>query len=347
MAFRSDVFALWRFDGTLYDEAANHDFLLNNNDPYTPGPVTTAGYIDVRKFDFWTNKNRTTSFLSLGQSATYEAELPSYTNGDFTISFWWYQPDALGFVRHAVTRAKEPRTAAVLAKADKYVDSGLETLDFGTFAIVEKAATEDTNKMSLLITGDGGDVDSTVESNGYTPGLHHFLVTLDTKRSYARFFLDGIPCTGASVSVTPMAFSSTLKLNAINPNYTAHQVSPVTAGIRDLLFRSGYASDDSMALRAYTLGVDYIADEQMSDIHVQVFPIPYTRPSTVETNAIRSDGGAVYLFRSNGEILKGEQPFWDNQLDFSSEGKNAALTAVGQPSYTTDGMVLSGAFVRI
>ena len=348
MAYISSALSLWRFNGNPYDEISNANFVLNNDDPYTSGAPIGGVYSSFSRFNLWTNQNESIQGLQLGGEISYEADLVSYVSGSFTIGLWINTTAALGYTRHVVTRESTPRTAPILAKSDRLVTDEEEFLESATFVIVEKASSKTQNQLELLLSSNGT-TSTSVLSASYLPGLHHFLLTYDENEERARIDVDGSFGEWQTAPASLNSSIATLKINAINPNYISHQFSYTNTVLRDLYFRDAVSIDETESIRNVKYGVDYVTDSLLSLRKFAPFAVSFTQPNTIATNSILVNGSTVYLGQSDGSLLKGEQPIWDNNFNFDSTKKNSLLTfsEAGTASYTDDGVVLKGSFIRI
>jgi len=67
------------------------------------------------------------------------------------------------------------------------------------------------------------------------------------------------------------------------------------------------------------LGWEYFADSTLDGRKASYLGIGYNQQTTITTNQIYTDGRNIYSVRSNGEILKGYQPIWDTEADYTQE----------------------------
>jgi len=351
MAYTPQTLGLWRFNSTLYDAVANNNFVLNNDDPYTVGPPLVGSYSAFSRFDLFQNAYENIYGLDLSNDAEYEAEFISYVAGEFTIGFWMNTTTALGFVRHAVTRNKEPKTSPIFAKAEKATVDGQEIFEDAAFAIIEEAVTETTNRIVLLLSSDGVTISNRINSASYSVGLHHYLIVYDSPNARARIDVDGSLGSWNSAPSSVCSTTSTLKLNAINPNYIVHQAIHTGAVLRDLYFKDESTLTDEEAIRNMKYGVLYVTDADLVDVKFENFAFSFAQPNTIATNAIVASGSTIYLGQSNGNLLKGEQPIWDNDYTFDSIEKIDVLkkSQVGTIAYSDseEGLYLNGGFVII
>ena len=349
MAFTTPTLGLWRFNQTLYDSVANNNFVLNNEDPYSVGNTTVGLYSTFSRFNLFTNQYENVYGVSYSDGVSYEVDVSSFVNGSFTIGFWLQISSALGYVRHAVTREKTPKTAPVVAKAERSIVDNQELLEMANFVIIEQAASATTNRLVLMLSQDGVSIANSISSAPYSVGVHHFLITYDLDNSQARIDVDGSFGSWQTAPASTYHSISSVKLNAINPDYVSHQSNNRSTIIKDLYLQNEPSLDETAGIRNFTYGVDYVTDLSLSEIEFANFAFSFSQPNTIATNSILATGSNIYLGRSNGDILKGEQPIWDTDFTFDSNTKNNALqqSQAGAATYTDNGLVLNGSFIRI
>jgi hypothetical protein len=348
MAYTSETLGLWTFNQNLYDYVANNNFALYNEDPYVVGPPVTGLYTTFLRFDMFENKYKSTYGLNLIDGVQYETFFESYVSGDFTIAFWMKTETALGFVRHAITRQKTPKTDAVIAKAEKSIVDNEEILDSASFVVIEKAVSETKNQLVLMISPDGTSY-SSISSDSYSPGLHHYVLTYDSVNRRAKIDIDGVIGEWDYAPVTNFATTSSLKINSINPDYVVHQATNRVKILRDLYFKSIPVDDETESLRNIKYGIEYVTDTSLVDTDFVGLATSYSQPNTIATNSIITNGSNIFLGMSNGDLLKGVQSIWDNEFIFDLRKKNISLDShgTGSPEYTDNGMKLSSVFLRI
>lgn len=328
---------------------SNNTFLLYSEDPYLPSPPTTGVYGSFSKFSLFDNKYLTVYGLDIGNLYQYESEITNYVNGNFTIGFWMKTSSALGFVRHFITKNKTAKTAPILAKSNKAIVSNEEIIDDATFIIREEAYSETKNRIAVLLSSDGTSVANTAYSESYLPGLHHYLISYDESNSRIRIDVDGYFGDWQSAPSSLYSSAVTFKLNCVNPNYLLHQATRTQTLLRDLYLKNSVSEDDSEAVRNYKYGVGFVTYDTLVDLEFGNFSFSFSQPNTIAVNDIISNGSNVYLGLSNGELLKGEQKYWDNNITFNSEQKNQSLDISNNCtfSYGEDGILIKGGFVKI
>lgn len=348
MAYLPETLGLWRLNGSLDDSVSNNDLVLYAEDPYTLGPTIAGLYKTFSRFNLFNNAYENVYGLDFSNNVEYEAHT-SYVSGNFTIGFWFYSPDAVGFTRHVITREKTPKTFPIFAKAEKSIISDEEILEYATFVVIEQGYSTTTNRIGLILSDNGVDSTVAIYSSAYTVGLHHCVVTFDGNNSRARIDIDGTMGTWQAAINSVYGSPYNVKINSINPNYVAHQASGRSFILSDLYFKNMGSANEIEANRNVTFGVDYVTSSTLSLVQFTNFAISFTQPDTIATTSILSNGSSIYLGRSNGDILRGDQPIWDIDYNFNSNAKNLALnkSSVGDATYSNDGLVLSSSFIKI
>lgn len=338
-----NILGCWRFNNDLIDEKFNNHFLTINEGG--PNAIETGYFDTFSRYSLFDSANKSVSGLLLNPEIGYAANT-DLTSGSFTLAFWYKSTSALGYTRHAVTRMLEPYTAAVIAKSDNSSDHYQEEPVNCSFVVVEKAASSTKNCIELQISTDGTAVNKIV-SNSYNVGSHLILITYDSTQQKARIDIDGYPGEFQNVGIMHSSISD-LKINAINPNYIEHQKS-VTGRVISELFLSDEVATNFLSQRLYTYGLDYIVDDNLSEVEFDSFAALLSQPSTINTNKIVSQGSTIYLARSNGELLKGEQKIWDNQISFESPERNISLkkSNTGTVTFANNIATINGAVITL
>lgn len=347
-AFDALTVGWWTFNNTLTDEYSNIDF--------TSDFFQTESYIDFNQFSLLNGFSEEKSGLNLDQS--YSAEIGTIaSNGVYSINigFWYFSPGALGFTRHAITKQSTPKTFSILAKADSYETSGKELIvpGQGEWIITEVAFSSTQNMIQVSICHNGQEPKHVYNSEPYDPGLHHIYINIkNTQNSwgYVRIDVDGsYGCQHIiNESLNIVNTSSLLRLNYVNLGYSAHHSNQIGAYISNLIIQrksSTYASKTILMAR-FGPEIALTSDDEFPGFNF--LGIAYEQPSTITTNQIFSDGGSILLARSNGDILKGHRPIWDNVFDYKTpETINNMNTLGNEPEWTTNGINITGGTIRI
>ncbi len=363
MAISSTVKGIWSFDGSLTEDSAGKDFSIVTTSPtfanFETFNIFTSKF-DIRSgLQFVDNVrfNNTNTFSLIGASGLYQ----------LMISFWWTSPGAIGQTRHTITKQLVPKVAPILAKATSTTSGGFETITAGTgeWIISEIGYSKTQNAIQFALCEAGNDPDFIFESEPYTPGLHHvtlFMRAISGFDNYVQIAIDGKPGTNhlGPSTITPTA--AAISLNQVGFGYTAHKVTQTGGVIGDLVLKA-QGNNPEHALLTMRFGLDYATDSLLSSKSSSFHSISYARPSTVTTNQIFAEGGNITAARSNGELLKGSRPIWDNEFGFSTPSTVSRLN-ISQVSscpasggsfdpttktvcWTVDGLRIQGATVRI
>lgn len=321
MAFNTQTSGFWSFDSTLEDQVFNNDFVSSDLN------VSYDIYQTLDIFDKSIQTHRGLQFVN-GRTFSMGSNLGFDSSGNYTIviRFWWTSPAALGQMRHTITRQLTSIEAPILAMADTSISAGLETViaGRGEWIITEAGISKTQNVMKLYLFGNNNSPTHIIQSEPYTPGLVNVYIAYEshvTNGGIVRIDIDGK--TG-NFYKGPSNMSSTTANMTINKSgfgYTAHKTTQSGGIMGELLVLESGASitgvrDSSKMMR---LGWEYEAEVGNQDKVASYMGFSYNQPSTVDTNQIFADGRNIFIMRTNGEILKGYQPIWDIENDFTQE----------------------------
>jgi len=297
----------------------------------------------------------TNTFSFIGSSGSYE----------LMISFWWTSPGAVGQTRHTITRKLIPKIAPILAKATSTISNGFETVNVGEWIVSEIGYSETQNAIQFALCESGGDPDFIFESEPYIPGLHHvalFIRSISGNNDYVQLTIDGKPGINYLGPSTIPVTNAPLSLNQVGFGYTAHKVNQDGAIIGDLVLKTtGNNPENDLLIMRF--GLDYATDSLLTYKSSSFHSFAYAQPSTVTTNQIFAEGGNIIVARSNGEVLKGSSPIWDNEFGFPTPStvsrlntsQVSACPVAGEDfnstsktvCWTVNGLRIQGATIRI
>lgn len=362
--FDPSVGGVWTFDETMEEESAAKDFIIatssGNNNP---------SFKKFQLFDILQGKTIGRSGLLFEEDKWFQAGSNfdfSYSgNYSFSIYFYWYSPDVLGFTKHVVTKRPVPVQSPILSKATTAVDSdGIEYVvsSSGEFIISEIGYTNSTNAIQVALCSGNSNPTHIFTSEGYEPGFHHVYIEMMSfddgeVPSCVRIDIDGnrgithFGPDAADISVT----SANLTLNKTGFGYTAHKSFREDAIIADLvILKSGNTAsyDPNNSIKVIRYGWQYITQSELSNTESSFHGLSFSQPTTITTQQIYSDGGNIYVARSNGEIVKGFQPIWDNEFNFSNPKIINSMNISKMDSqrvaeWSTDGLRMTGTTIRI
>jgi len=230
-----------------------------------------------------------------------------------------------------------------------------EYISVGEILICEVAASATQNAIRYEVCQDNSNPTHRFESSAYSPGLRHVFISHHTESgvSVVRMFIDGKmeqEFVGPAQNInTPT--SSPVRLNSLYHGPTAHKVTQDGAYISELVIRGDASSgiDSNEAGSVFKFGWETLLDSDTSAYQYDYFGVSYEQPSTITTNQIYSEGGSIYVARSNGEIMRGESPIWDNSFNYTTEGslRHITIRDSTKASRLTTGLQLTGTTVRI
>ena len=344
--FNSLAKHMWTLNQTLEDEIGSDQFVP---DPYftsSVNPITSLTtsvpvvptYGSYVWFNVLTQKNEIKYGLEISDYQEYISESDSYLSDSLTLAFWYYSPGPIGYTKHAVTRDNQTRQAPLLSSAIFNVSNDPITAR-GLFVISEIAASNNQNKIRFVVFGSDGITPYTVESYPYDPGIHHVLVTYSSEQYKIRIDIDGkrgIEALGGTALSS--SYLSSMAINSLVPDYASHIVRQNTGFISDLIFTES-ASDANEAIRIMRYGWQYLADEELSAKKFKFFGFSFPRQTVVSSNQVITRSGNIYVVRSNGEIMKGNRPIWDNEYNYTNPDSLKMLNISEQDSIPDSGIV--------
>jgi len=342
LQFPASVLGVWTFNQTLEDIVSNNDFVPNTG---------SVKYAEFNKYELIPNNFMTRYGLEFENNKNYSMNTVYLYDNSFTIAFWYYSPQTVGFTRHFLTKELEPKLAPIIYKGNFQETSTITTLTSSSFIICETGYSKTQNAIKLFITEDGSNISHTITSDSFTPGLHHVLITYIKYKGRIRIDIDGKPGISHSGPTTNIQKSSPFRINKVCPGYLSHKTTQIGARLFDLVFTS-YASENNEALKATRYGYEHISYDNLFDARFEYFGISYSQPNTVSTTNIFIDGGNIFAARSNGKIIKGERPIWDKEFNFPDSNSLEFLTTSKTDdkrtiSWTSSGLHLKGVSVKI
>lgn len=362
MSFSDTVIGVWTLDEILEEETATKDFIVYAS---SSSVVATPSYAKFQTFNLFDNKLISRSGLLFEQDKYYNAD----NDFDFTastnyyslgISFYWHSPKALGFVKHAIHKNLTPKQAPILAKTTTTVDSnGLETVSAssGEFIVVETGYSNTQNVVKVFLCGTNGNPTHVFQSKPYDIGLHHVFIEMTAYSNASSTIRINIDGDRGDTHIAPSAMANTtadFTINKVGFGYTAHKTTQSGAIIGDLVLLNGGTSiyGQDLATKVIQFGWEYITVDSLRELDAVFHGISYYQPTTVSTTHLFVDGGNVYAARSNGDIVRGFQPIWDNEFNYSSpqsvNGLQVGITdALNKVEWSTSGLKVTGTTIKI
>ena len=361
MSLDSRIKGLWLFNNSLSDDAQNNDLVLSSGSP---------SYTSFLKYDISSDSQTTMPALSMPSNAYFASAGSGLIDLGikFIISFWWYSPAPVGYVRHPVFKNLVSRITPIVGIGESAVDSetGLQTITQGEIVIYEVAASTTHNAIRVQLCTDDTHPTVQFDSIPYSPGLHHVFIYFlsnsgDTYSSQTasliKILIDGkndithaVPGYTTITNTNSHLYINYLYHGLVFRKYTqsGSYISELTIGAYSSVI---YGSDEDarLAEKIYIFGHSYITDTTLSGIDHFSFGISYDQPSTVTTNQIYTRGGNIYVARSNGDILKGYRPIWDNEFNYTTEDEVSNLNAYNKSGVTklASGIKVAGTTIKV
>lgn len=352
MAISSSVTGLWLFNGTLEDDANNNTFVSSSY----------PSYASLERYLLLNDTTVISNALFLEEGIPLRANNTSISSSgvkQFSISFWWYSPGPVGYTRHSITRNLTSKVIPILAQAESYTFDDEELVSDGTgeFIISEVAASQTQNAIKLELCSNNNNPTHEYFSHAYDPGLRHILISYDTildsagDSSVIRIYVDGKMAyeqQGPTADIGDTV--SNLYINKVYHGYTNHKSFQSGSYISELIIRNIPAKDRD-AENIFNWGYKSITDSDKINNIYSYFGFGFDQPSTVTTNQIYSDGGDIYVARSDGKILKGFRPIWDNEFTYKNQSSIDILSS-DKPENISKvssgaGITITGTTVRI
>lgn len=345
MAYVSTNRGVWRLNNTLEDISLSNDFSVSEGN---------ASYDNISIFSLTSNSFQNQKGLVFSNDNAFQTTLSSsfetstvYTMG---VGFWWYSKSALGFLKHTITGLPTPYEAPVISKANTETSAGIESAVAGEaeWILTEVAHSDTQNKMRLSLFSDGSNISDQIESEPYFPGLHYiYLEYFDQSGLETRIDIDGKTGVRYSTSNISDIATAKLRLNDSFVGYTAHKKKSSGSIMSDLVANRGPFD----SLKARYFGYTYIATDT-GRVLFSNFGFSYNRPTTITTNQIFTEGGNIFVARSNGEIFKGSRPIWDTEYNYINPSVVNRLNIsetdeTRKAEWTTRGLKLTGTTIRI
>ena len=352
--FDSSVLGVWRLNQSLDDSVGSENFVPSNG---------SALFKQFEKFELLPNLVESRFGLEFEEGKAYSITSPPYTfTNDFTMAFWYFSPQLVGFTRHVTTRELEPKVAPIVAKATSVKTSTETNLNSASFVVTEVGHTKTKNAIRVYLTSNLVNVSHVITSESFdSPGLHHVLITYSRARGRFRIDIDGKSGVQHSAPTTNLSSTGPLTINNIVPGFLAHKTTQAGAYIFDLVFTT-IGSLDNESLKAFRYGYEHITFDSLFDTRFSYFGMSYAQPTTISTTHIFVEGGNIFAARSNGKIVQGARPVWDKEFNYPDPQRTALLTtsevdpvpASGDPSandrflvWTPSGIKLRGVSIRI
>lgn len=350
--FDGSILGIWPFNSSLDELVANNDLSA------VSGP---AVYKAVQRYNLLTGETVGRGVLLFEEDRSFSVS-PTYSyDEDFTVTFWWYSPQPVGYTRNVVTRELQTKIAPIVAKSDFSVSASKTILQNPSFVITEVAASKTKNAIRAQFSNNNSTITHSITSESYEPGLRHVMVTYLSSENLIRVDIDGKVGTTHLGPTSSIASSGDIWINSIVPGPLAYRTIQTDGYLFDLVMTT-FAANENEALKMMRYGYEYITVVGLFGARFQYFPTSYTQPTTISTNQILVEGGNIYSSRSNGEILKGTRPFWDKEFSYTSPQEVSLLsisetdpTDSEEPAdgskriaeWTTSGLKLKGTRVKI
>lgn len=350
MTYDSHIRGIWTFDHTLEDEVSGNTFVTTETETFQPFLET----------DLATQISSSRRALVFDETPLYAVDVDFMYGLVYGahVSFRYYSPAVLPFVRHTITRKYTPLIAPVISKASTTESSGIETVTDGEWILVERAYSSTQNCLRLATYAVGA-LKNYVDSEPYTPGNWIDVTVGIFKSSTYNQTCARVEINGAAANIMTIDDVSTttepLRINHSGFGYTAHKTTQTKAMIADLVLISGDMEDDPILASNFLscsrirYGWERIAETGFLDKREYAMGVGFTQPTSVSTNHIFVSGGNIYAARSDGKLYKGSRGIWDTEQSFGASTTLDHLNILDdtKAEWTVEGLRVMGTRVRI
>lgn len=357
MPIDSKTLGWWTFNQTLEDQAHNQHFEAE----------ATPSYSKHIRFDFNTLSKKSFYGLNLLDNS-FSASIGSLILSSayrLGMGFWYYSPVALGQTKHEITREVTPKILPVIGKATTETSDGYETITNGEFIVSEIgiSPTQNAIQIAVLKKQTGHEIIRHIfTSSPYDPGLNHIFITLlySNSRNYSRIDVNGIVGDQFAAISNHFVLSNTatsLSINKLGFGYTSHKSSESTTRfISDLVIRKDASTYAMQTFEMLNFGAEHIANNSVIEpespskgVHYDFVGFGYKQPGTITTTSLLTNNSHIIVGRSNGDLLSGERPIWDNNIEFNKDKSlaNVTVSGNGTSEITPDGLKLNNTKIRL
>ncbi len=315
----SDLKLLLRFNTTSIFEEKSQTSMSILGDNSTP-VISDAGYLmqdDQYLFG--------DGIFSNGYDLDFDDEV--------TIGFWLY-PINIGLAIDESTND--------LLSIEMPLLNFVDTSSASTSVIEITEHTQDSGNNSLKISERGGYSAFSEEYSANT--WHYFWITHSP--TGLRIFIDGIEHTlqdeeGVfSANLTP-GFDAFLNLY-INHSLDGYSssVAKNKGTIDDVFLLNVMNSSESDMQRSINDGIEYVLDDNFTNIDIYKSSIYFNNPETITVNSMVDDLSYIFVGRNDGKILRGSALFWETRRSFSNADEYEYLGL--DPNVASDDTTTSG-----
>lgn len=314
MSYASDVIFHIPFDSEPIANAVTTQFLTSN---------TTPVMVDGVFGNAWQMPNN--DYLQSNDTISPTTAL--------TIGFWLKSVNP-GIVTDPNLNISKPLKMPVLAKSTFTVLTSISAVST-TFLVWEETQDDGTNVLKAKVKGTKNSAlaEATITSSPYQVGIFkHFWIVYDGTALSLRLFVDTIEDFGTIIGTIPSTLSVNTSKLTINNNVDGSlwQVTRNQGVIDDLVIFSSAKTTASTIARAANKGALYVADNAYTAVDEIDQAIVFDDPGTAQITSVYSNGGRLYVARSDGKLLRGTKLLWESRREFSNDNEINSLTAVNK-----------------
>lgn len=234
----------------------------------------------------------------------------------FTLGFWLYPVNS--------GMATDPATGDAVSISMPLINfNDVGTGDLSILTLTENTVASGDN--NLTVTFDSGSYVASSEDYA-TEVWHHFWIVYDGT-DVLSIYVDGKPHSLDDSGSLPPSIAGDLLDLYINHSFDgyAYNVSKNYGYISDIfLFNTANTTVADMQ-RVINDGVDYLVDDNFTDIYIDKSSIHFNDPDTIIVTSSIDDMSYVYIGRNDGKILRGSSLMWETRRTLAGDGESDLL----------------------
>lgn len=193
------------------------------------------------------------------------------------------------------------------------------------FCIFEESIENGKNQLYIFLDGQSGPVLLRSNKEYSTGDFHHFYIAYDGASSNLILYIDGkrVETTMVIGSQIPQLISidnltpRTLRINDSAPGFSG-LIRNNFGTIDELYFCNKYQGDSELVARHINFGSEFVAFSDLFNQDQVTMMFGFNDPSSLDLQAVFSNGTNVYAGRSDGRLFKGDRLLWQSRRDFSN-----------------------------
>jgi hypothetical protein len=300
----SDLKLLLRFKSTSLYEEVSGTTMFARGDFTNPIILSSGGY------------TMSNSQYLVGEGIGY-AGYNTGISSSMTIGFWLYSVNP-----GLSTNPSSGDATPVIMPVMNFNEIGSNNTSI--IDITEITTVDGYNSLNVSLSGGV----YSVSSENYSPNMwHHFWISYDGLSSLV-LFVDGIQQTLQNEQgLLPASISGNyldLYINNSMEGYS-YNLGKNYGYITDIFMLNVSNINERDIQRVVNDGVEYLVDDNYTDIYVEKSSIYFNDPDTITITSSIDDMSYVYLGRNDGKILRGSPLLWETRISFSDNSQPELL----------------------